>query len=146
MSAGSIWLRASDVSGMRYVSRLSSASLLLRISDMFESIINKIKSIGQKEMVNCTACKREYDAVQFADNYMVCPDCGKYHRMDARTRIEMLRISGRSGSFSRDIRAGISWSFRDTRRSLRRRVRRPERMTRSSAARQRSAGQSALYS
>ena len=56
---------------------------------MFESIINKIKSIGQKEMVNCTACKREYDAVQFADNFMVCPDCGKYHRMDARTRIEM---------------------------------------------------------
>ena len=57
---------------------------------MFEAIKNKIKSLGQRPPVKCSGCGKEIDSGAMFDNYYVCPECGKYNRIDARTRIEML--------------------------------------------------------
>lgn len=59
---------------------------------MFEAIIEKLKKLtgAEKEKLSCSACKREYDADIFEDNLLVCPECGKYNRVPARKRIEMI--------------------------------------------------------
>ena len=57
---------------------------------MFEAIKNKIKSLGQRPPVKCSGCGKEIDSGVMLDNFYICPECGKYNRVDARTRIEML--------------------------------------------------------
>jgi acetyl-CoA carboxylase carboxyl transferase beta subunit len=62
---------------------------------MFEALKNKLKSLrnrsdGTQPKIKCTACGREIDEVEMLENLMICPACGKYNRMDARTRIDMI--------------------------------------------------------
>ncbi|MCI8388236.1 MAG: acetyl-CoA carboxylase carboxyltransferase subunit beta [Clostridiales bacterium] len=57
---------------------------------MFESIINKFKSMAPHQAVKCSACGKEFDYAEFEKGYMICPDCGKYNRMSARERINMV--------------------------------------------------------
>ena len=57
---------------------------------MFEAIKNKIKSLGQRPPIKCSGCGKEIDSGVMLDNFYICPECGKYNRVDARTRIEML--------------------------------------------------------
>ena len=57
---------------------------------MFEAIKNKLKSITPHSTVKCSACGHEFDEVEFKEHFMICPECGKYNRVDARSRIEMI--------------------------------------------------------
>ncbi len=57
---------------------------------MFEAIKNKIKSLGQRPPIKCSGCGKEIDSSVMLDNYYICPECGKYNRVDARTRIDMI--------------------------------------------------------
>lgn len=58
--------------------------------EMFEAIKNKFKSFGAHPMVKCSGCGREIDEAEMKKHNMVCPECGKYNRMSARDRIEMI--------------------------------------------------------
>ena len=63
---------------------------------MFDTIIDKFKSVITPKaapvpiMVKCSACGTETPDDELKKNYMICPSCGKYMRIGARDRIEMI--------------------------------------------------------
>lgn len=55
-----------------------------------------LKNIFKKEdavetpPVKCKKCGTETEYAFLLDNYMICPECGSYHRVGARDRIDMI--------------------------------------------------------
>lgn len=47
-------------------------------------------SVGEKTVVTCPKCGREYDKELICEAFYVCPDCGFHIRMRARQRIDFL--------------------------------------------------------
>ncbi len=61
---------------------------------MFDLIKEKIKSVvsprASEVVVKCTSCGKETSEHELKKSFMICPICGKYLRIDARSRIEMV--------------------------------------------------------
>lgn len=65
---------------------------------MFDLIKDKFKqAITPKAVpiiVKCSSCGAETTDIELKQNYMICPSCGKYMRIGARDRIEMVTDEG----------------------------------------------------
>ncbi|MDD6176106.1 MAG: acetyl-CoA carboxylase, carboxyltransferase subunit beta [Firmicutes bacterium] len=57
---------------------------------MLDLIKDKVKSFINPETVRCPGCKAEIKQTGLRRNLMVCPECGRHLRVDARSRIAMV--------------------------------------------------------
>ncbi len=57
---------------------------------MLDLIKDKLKAVITPEMVQCPKCKAEIAKNRLQKNQMICPECGQYFRVDARTRLAMI--------------------------------------------------------
>lgn len=61
---------------------------------MLDTVISKIKSTftpsKKGPSIHCTGCGADIAADEYRNNYMICPACGKYGRISARDRIDMI--------------------------------------------------------
>ncbi len=55
---------------------------------MFNKIINAVKDMGKTKA--CKGCGKEIKYSELKKNFMVCPECGKYFRMNPLERIESI--------------------------------------------------------
>lgn len=57
---------------------------------MLDTIKKKVQAILSPETLTCTACGEKSSESKLKKNHMICPACGNYFRIDARTRIQMI--------------------------------------------------------
>lgn len=55
---------------------------------MLNKIINAVKDMGKTKA--CKGCGKEIKYAELKKNFMVCPECGKYFRMNPAERIELV--------------------------------------------------------
>ena len=63
--------------------------------------------------VKCQKCGAEMPEKKLAENMFICPECGKYNRVPARVRIEMLCDKGTFEEFNADLASENPIGFPD---------------------------------
>ena len=76
-----------------------------------ESLIDKVKAAVTPEVTACPACKAEFPKKQLKKAGMICPACGKYLRMDARSRIAATVDAGSFTELCRGLESRDFFSF-----------------------------------
>ena len=61
-----------------------------------------VRTVGTGKKV-CIGCKKEYTERDWARNHFICPSCGKYNRMGARSRIALVADDGSFTEMASDL-------------------------------------------